>query len=133
MKRIILHGIPLLVALVLVCACVGTLVKSGEIRDTIGNVEQTVNGNWRVWFTHDTAAGYCTCDNKIGEYAKYLLENHDGEVILKYKSIREGDPEYDAWQKSGCGSITKGESYMEMFAIVEIIPVRSRLLAVPGE
>jgi len=133
MKRAVLLGVSLFVILLLCVACVGTMVKNGEIRDTLGNVEQTKNGNWRVWFTHDTAAGYCTRDNKVGEYAKYLLENHDGEVILKYKSIVAGDPEYNFWQKSDCGSIAKGESSMEMFAIVEIVPVKSRLVVSPGE
>ena len=115
MKRIL--AVMLLVVF-LFSACTATYVKSGTIRDTIGNVERTYNGNWRVWFTNDTAAGYCTTDDEVGARALDLLMNHDGEVILEYKSIRAGDPEASFWSKSDCGSIAKGEFSMEMFSIV---------------
>ena len=136
-KRVRKHFVllPLVVVAIVAGSCVGVFVENGVIRDTLGNVEQTYNGNWRIWFTHDTAAGYCTLDNSLGEYALYLLENHDGEVLLEYKSILAGDSEYSLWNNSDCGSIQKGESSMVMFAVVKITPVSARLrgVIVPGE
>lgn len=107
-------------------------VMEGAIRDTIGNVEKSRNGNWSVWMTNDTAAGYCTTDDELGEYALKLLENHTGEVILRYREIFSGDPEYNTWSASDCSSIYKGGTEMEMFYIESITPVPARTLPAPG-
>ena len=116
--------------------CNGTAptdVKSGTIRDTLANVEQMYSGNWRVWFTNDTAAGYCTTDNELGERALNLLLNHDGEVVMEYREIKSDDSEWNTWSNSSCGSIYKGDTSMEIFYIVSITPVAARLRVSPGE
>lgn len=107
-------------------------VESGTVRDTLANIEQTKNGNWRVWLTHDTAAGYCTTDNDLGEEALRLLKEHYGEVLMEYRDIKAGDPEFTIWSNSDCGSIVKGDSSMKMFYIDSITPVPARIREIPA-
>jgi len=109
-----------------VSACLGYRVAEGTLRDTIFSVEQTRNGNWRVFMTHDDVAGYCTNNQELGEKAYDLLMEHDGEVILKFRSIKADDEAYSWWSASDCGTVTTGDSSMAMFLMEDIYSVRSR-------
>jgi len=127
MKRKLMTFVLLGFLLVFCVACTATNIKHGYIRDTIGNIEQTNNGNWRVWFTHDTAAGYCTGSQEMGKRAEELLLTHYGEVILEYKEVTASDKEWSVWGSSQCGSLVKGESSMKMFLILAITPAPARV------
>jgi len=129
MSVVIVTTILLVTSLLTACA---HRVEFGVVRDTLANIERTKNGNWRVWLTNDTAAGYCTTNSALGEEALKLLKEHYGEVIIQYRDIRTGDPEWSAWSNSDCGSIYKGESSMKIFYIDSITPVPARLMASPG-
>jgi len=116
----------LLVLTLFTAACNAHRVRSGTLRDTIFSVEETNNGYYRVWMTHDDIAGYCTQNRETGQYALHLLRNHNGEVLLDFRSINEGDPEHSWWNSSDCGSISSGDSTTAMFYLVSVVPVPAR-------
>lgn len=113
----------LILVLVILCACTPYRVKQATLRDTLFSVEQTNNGAWRVYVTHDDVAGYCTTDDELGERAYDLLFEHDGEVLIEFRAINESDTEYSFWGSSECGSVESGGS---MFLIENIAPVVAR-------
>ena len=90
------------------------------------SVEETANGHHHVWFTHDDVAGYCSAIPEIGEEAKSLLEEHDGEVVATFRSITVFDKEASWWDRSECGSISSGEGTTEMFLLTSISAANSR-------
>lgn len=110
----------------LLASCSSYNVKEGMLRDTIFSVEETNNGNYRVFFTHDDVAGYCTTSRELGQEARSLLQEHDGEVIAIFTDVR-GTEEQDAWTKSECGTIPTGaDSSMAMFRLDDLWAVPAR-------
>lgn len=117
----------LIVALLLLCGCSEHRVEKGVIRDTLFSVEQTGNGYWRIWMTHDDICGYCTNDDELGKEAMDLLKEHDGEVLVYFRDIKSDDPEYSWWSSSDCGTISTGtESSTYMFMFYDLSRVASR-------
>lgn len=101
--------------------CGQTKVESGFLRDTLFSVEQTRNGNYRAWVTHDDVAGYCTMDRTIGEELMTILQEWNGEVIIEFRSINASDPEYSFWHNSDCGEIRTGaDSSTAMFMLLSV-------------
>ena len=116
----------LAIALILASCTGGGRVSrgGGVLRDTIFSVEQLGNGNYRVFFTHDDVAGYCTADAKLGKQAIQLVKEHDGEVLATYDDLRFGDDELAGM--SNCGYIGSAESGMVWFRLVELTSVPAR-------
>lgn len=117
----------LIIVALLLCGCGAHRVKEGVIRDTLFSVEQTKNGYWRIWMTHDDICGYCTYDDELGRQALDLLKEHDGDVLVYFRDIKSGDPEFSWWSKSDCGSISIGpESSTHIFMFYELSRVPPR-------
>lgn len=116
-----------LIALVVLLGCIAHRVKNAYLRDTLFSVEETENGYWRIWLTHDDIAGYCTGDADLGKKALLLLREHSGEVIVEFRDIKvESDPEYSWWDRSDCGTVYSGGNSTQMFLFTAIYPVESR-------
>ena len=119
----------LVIALVLQApSCGGTQVRNGTARDTLWGVEPVVNGNVRIFLTHDDVAGYCTSDPALAEEVQDILENHLGEVIITYSDITKEDKEAAWYANSACGSIVTGSDggSMKMFRLTAIRRVQAR-------
>jgi hypothetical protein len=111
---------------IILCGCEYYYVEDGVLRDTLFSVEETNNGYWRIWLTHDDIAGYCTDDVALGKRALSLLKEHDGEVLVEFKDIPPGDDMYDWWNRSDCGTIYSGGGSSHIFMLIDVTPVPSR-------
>lgn len=105
-------------------SCLGYRVKEGTLRDTLFSVEQTRAGAYRIFVTHDDVAGYCTYDKETGEKAMDLLHNHNGEVLITFRFINEGDSEWDLWNGSDCKTTSSEDIYMFLMQDIEAVPAR---------
>ena len=119
------------IALILVASvllgCTAHRVKTAYLRDTLFSVEETENGYWRIWMTHDDIAGYCTQDVELGQSALTLLQEHSGEVVVEFRDIKGlSDAEFSWWDNSDCGSIYTGDSSTKMFLFTDVYAVGSR-------
>lgn len=116
----------LVVAGAFLVACNPHRVTNATLRDTIFSVEETANGYYRVWFTHDDIAGYCAQTPELGLEALSLLQEHDGEVVATFRDITVADEEASWWDRSDCGSISSGEESTHMFILTGIVAANSR-------
>lgn len=114
--------------LFILCALVATFllgctahnVTKATLRDTIFSVEETQNGNVRVWFTHDDIAGYCTSSPELGQTAMSLMKEYGGEVLAEFRTITTADKESSWWSTSACGGIIQGDTTTPMFLLTDI-------------
>lgn len=67
--------------------------RSGEARDTLFSYEHRGNNVTVIWLTHDDVSAYCFVDSSLRERIPDLLHNHEGEVIIGYKSPTSPLPE----------------------------------------
>lgn len=105
---VVLAAVIFIATLSLLSSCYGgydTDVIDATARDTIWGVEQTRGGAANVWLMHDDVASYCTNDEEVAEEALNILENHGGEVLITYRTIKVGMDTYDWWHSSDCGSL----------------------------
>lgn len=110
----------------LMSGCYANAVRTGTLRDTLFSVEETNDGAWRVFMTHDDVAGYCTLDSELGQEAHNLLLEHDGEVMVEFTSIKLTDESYDLWSGNDCNSLTGNSEYMAMYELINIQSVSGR-------
>ena len=118
--------VVLFMLLFAITACTRHRVKSGVLRDTLFSVEETNNGYWRIWMTHDDIAGYCTNSEELGKQALSLLQEHNGEVVVEFAAISANDPEFDGWDRSECGTIYANGGSTEMFVFTSIVAAEAR-------
>ncbi len=129
MKRLI----ALVFIMLFVTGCFGSAsrVEGGLVRDTIFSAEKSVSGTWGIFMTHDESVVYCTPDDDLGERAKELLLEHDGEVIIEFSSKKAGkDTEgktlgSDQCQKY-CSGVGDGYSCFSTVILDSIRPVPMR-------
>jgi len=128
MKKIGLIFLICMIFLVAITSCdpQAHRVEEGVIRDTLFSVEETKNGSWRIWMTHDDICGYCTNDIELGKRALDILKEHDGEVLVYFRDIRADDPEFSWWSSSDCGAIYADGGSTHMFMLYDISRVPSR-------
>jgi hypothetical protein len=131
-------GILTLVILLSICAvmlasCFGQTarVEGGLVRDTIFSAEKSVGGTWGIFMTHDESVVYCTPDNQLGERARDLLLEHDGEVIIEFSSKEIGkDTEGKTWGSDQCqkycSGVGDGYSCFSTVILDDIRPVPMR-------
>jgi len=123
MKR----GLLAAVLLLSLIGCSPHRVEDAVLRDTLFSVEETENGYWRIWMTHDDICGYCTNDVELGREALNMLREHHGEVLVYFRDITPDDPEFSWWSKSDCGTIVTGaDSSTHMFLFYKLSPVLGR-------
>lgn len=98
--------------------------RAATLRDTLFSVEQLNDGMVQVWFTHDDVAVYCTMDVTIGNKLLSLLKEHNGEVLVEYRDLREGDPEWNG----GLNGTSCGQFYSDTMELklISVMPVNGR-------
>lgn len=119
MKKVIL-----VILAVLLTGCMGYRIQDATARDTLFSVEQSGNGAYRIWLTHDDVSGYCTYDKDMGERALDILENHNGEVVITFRSINETDPEWSLWNSSDCKTTEATDAKMWLLKSIESVQSR---------
>ncbi len=114
-------------------------ITDAYLRDTIFSVEPRVNGSTTMWMTHDDVGYYCTTDRALGQKILAMIKDTSQpvEVLVEYRSVNIGDPEYNgatlggcARESTGAGSSDKGSNNanQQMYKIISITRV-----AVPSQ
>lgn len=122
-------GLFLIAALVLLsvaAGCDAKQVDEGYARDTLFSVEPTRGGSWSVFLTHDESVVYCTPDPELGRDIKNMLFEHDGEVVIWFKSVDFfRDTEGELFGTNECAD------YMDFISVIimSVEPVPSRGVA----
>lgn len=112
--------LAVLLAAILLTSCRSYRTKEGLIRDTIYSVEQSNNGSWKVYMTHDDISTFCTYNAQLGQKALDLLENYEGESFIKFRAVNETDPEWSFWNGSDCK--TSNAADITMFMLLDVNP-----------
>ncbi len=112
MQLAIIIGFTL--ALTVSCGPSNFRSEEGIARDNIFSVEKAYNGAYSVFLVHDDSVVYCTNDSEVGEEALAVLQEHDGEAILRFRYPLSSDDETSFWQFAKC------DTYNGAFALVKL-------------
>lgn len=109
------------IALIVLSACTQAKIDNGIARDTIFSVELSRGGTYGVFLTHDESVVYCTGNEELGEKAKDLILEHEGEVIIHFKTRNAFEnTEGELLGVNRCQSYYNGESGFVQVIITDI-------------
>ena len=120
-----------ILAFLVLSACTGyerTRVKQAVARDTLFSVEETNGGGWGIFLTHDESVMYCTNNSDLGRRARNLINEHHGEVVIEFRSLRRNDAEVSdsLATYTDCQTYFNGEGSFRPVLLLDIEPVPGR-------